>query len=55
MQDGLFYKIVNDKVALDKGVRLVPPLRLTRNMHQLLFQIPSSRSDYRKFFYILFP
>jgi hypothetical protein len=45
---GMLYKIVNDKV---KGDRLVPPLRSTRNMHQLSFQIPSSRSDYRTFFY----
>jgi hypothetical protein len=45
---GMLYKIVNDKV---KGDRLVPPLRLTRNMHQLSFQIPSSRSDYRTFSY----
>ena len=45
---GMLYKIVNDKV---KGDRLVPPLRSTRNMHQLSFQIPSSRSDYRTFSY----
>ena len=36
---------------MDKGDRLVPPLRSTRNMHQLSFQIPSSRSNYRKFSY----
>ena len=47
----MLYKIVNDKVALDKGDRQVPPLRSTRNMHQLSFQISSSRSDYRKFSY----
>jgi hypothetical protein len=47
----MLYKIVNDKVALDKGDRLVPPLRSTRNMHQLSFQIPSNRSDYRTFPY----
>ena len=47
----MLHKIVNDKVALDKGDRLVPPLRSIRNMHQLSFQIPSNRSDYRKFFY----
>ena len=39
---GMLYKI---------GGRLVPPLRSTRNMHQLSFQILSSRSDYRKFSY----
>ena len=48
---GMLYKIVNDKVALDKGDRLVPPLRSTMNMHQLSFQIPSSRSDYIIFSY----
>ena len=47
----MLYKIVNDKVSLDKGDRLVPPLRSTRNMHQLSFQILSSRSDYRKYSY----
>jgi len=29
---GMLYKIVNDKVTLDKGDRLVPPLRSTRNI-----------------------
>jgi len=47
----MLYKIVHDKVALDNGDRLVPPLRSTRNMHQLSFQIPSSRSDYRRVSY----
>ena len=45
---GMLYKIVNDKV---RGDRLVPPLRSTRNMHQLSFQIPSNRSEYRKLVY----
>ena len=49
----MFYKIVNEKVAISKEGRLLPPKRLTRNMHERSFQIPSSTNDYRK--YSFFP
>ena len=44
----LFYKIENDKVAIEKEGRLVRPRRITRNMHDKSYQLPSARSDYRK-------
>ena len=47
----LFYKIENDKVAIEKEGRLVRPRRITRNMHDKSYQLPSARSDYRKYSY----
>ena len=45
----MLYKIHNNKVAISKENRLIPPSRLSRNMHNLSFQIPNTNSDYRKF------
>ena len=47
----LFYKIENDKVAIEKEGRLARPRRITRNMHDKSYQLPSARSDYRKYSY----
>ena len=44
----MFYKIVNNKVAIPKTDRLIPPLRFSRNMHTLSFQIPSCRTQIRQ-------
>lgn len=49
----MMYKITNEKVAIPKEGRLIPPKRLSRNMHDKSFQIPSAASDYRK--YSFFP
>ena len=46
-------KITNEKVAIPKEERLIPPKRLSRNIHDKSFQIPSAASDYRK--YSFFP
>ena len=45
----MMYKITNEKVAIPKEGRLIPPKRLSRNMHDKSFQIPSAASDYRKY------
>jgi hypothetical protein len=45
----MMYKITNEKVAIPKEGRLIPPKRLSRNMHDKGFQIPSAASDYRKY------
>ena len=45
----MFYKINNKEVAISSENRLIPPSRLSRNMHNLSFQISSTNSDYRKF------
>ena len=45
----ILYKIYNKEVAINSENRLIPPSRLSRNMHNLSFQIPSTKSDYRKF------
>jgi hypothetical protein len=37
----MMYKITNEKVAIPKEGRLIPPKRLSRNMHDKSFQIPS--------------
>ena len=43
------YKIENNKVAVNKTNRLIPPKRNTRNMNSALsFQIPTATNDYRK-------
>ncbi len=44
----MMYKIENDLVAVEKQKQACPPLRFSRNMHSKSFQIPSSKSDYRK-------
>jgi hypothetical protein len=49
----MMYKITNEKVAIPKEGRLIPPKRLSRNMHDKSFQIPPAASDYRK--YSFFP
>ena len=41
----MMHKIVNDRVAINKQHRLIPPQRRTRHTHQLAFQIPSSNCD----------
>ncbi|VDI38372.1 Hypothetical predicted protein [Mytilus galloprovincialis] len=45
----MLFKIVNEKVAVTKEDRLIPPKRLSRNMHDRSFQIPAASNDYRKF------
>ncbi|KAK6169191.1 hypothetical protein SNE40_020289 [Patella caerulea] len=45
----LLYKIVNDKVCIEKSGRLITPSRRTRHTQQHSFQITSCSSDYRKF------
>ncbi|VDI45583.1 Hypothetical predicted protein [Mytilus galloprovincialis] len=40
---------LNEKVAVTKEDRLIPPKRLSRNMHDRSFQIPAASNDYRKF------
>ena len=45
----MLYKIYNKEVEISSENRLIPPSRLSRNMHNLWFQIPSTKSDYRKF------
>jgi hypothetical protein len=37
----MMYKITNEKVAIPKEGHLIPPKRLSRNMHDKSFQIPS--------------
>ena len=44
----MFYKIVHNKVAIPKTDRLIPPLRLSRNMHEHSFQLPSCRTQLRQ-------
>jgi hypothetical protein len=45
----MLYKISNGLVAVSKTNRLSPPLRQTRNLHDSAYQIPSSRTQTRKF------
>ena len=49
----MMYKITNEKVAILKEGRLIPPKRLSINIHDKSFQIPLAASDYRK--YSFFP
>jgi hypothetical protein len=51
----MMYKITNEKVAIPKEGRLIPPKRLSRNMHDKSFQIPSAASDYRKYSFFPLP
>ena len=41
----MFYKIVNDHVAIDKSERLTPLTRTSRHSHHLAYQIPTCTSD----------
>ncbi|KAK6191011.1 hypothetical protein SNE40_002761 [Patella caerulea] len=45
----MLFKIQNKDVDINAENRLIPPRRLTRNMHQLSFQVPNTNSGYRKF------
>jgi hypothetical protein len=45
----MMYKITKEKVAIPMEGRLIPPKRLSINMHDNSFQIPSAASDYRKY------
>ena len=45
----MLYKIYNKEVAISSENRLIQPSQLSRNMHNLSFQIPNTNSDYRKF------
>jgi hypothetical protein len=49
----MMYKITNEKVAIPKEGCLMSPKRLSRNMHDNSFQIPSAASNYGK--YSFFP
>ena len=44
----MFYKIVNNKVEIQKTDRLIPQKRQTRHSHTKSFQIPSCKAEYRK-------
>ena len=44
----LMYKIVNGLVKIDATDRLIKPSRISRNMDQHCFQIPSCYTDMRK-------
>jgi hypothetical protein len=44
----MFYKIVNNKVEIQKTDRLIPQKRQTRHSHTKSFQIPSCKTEYRK-------
>jgi len=44
----MFYKIVNDKVEIQKTDRLIPQKRQTRHSHTKRCQIPSCKTEYRK-------
>ena len=45
----MMYKITNEKVTIPKEERLIPPKRLSINMHDKSFQIPLAASDYMKY------
>jgi hypothetical protein len=44
----MFYKIVNNKVEIQKTDRLIPQKRQTWHSHTKSFQIPSCKTEYRK-------
>ena len=44
----MFYKIVYNKVEIQKTDRLIPQKRQTRHSHTKSFQIPSCKTEYRK-------
>ena len=44
----MLYKIIHEKVAISKTNRLIPPHRLSRNMHTQSFQMPSCRTQLRQ-------
>jgi hypothetical protein len=45
----MMYKITNEKVTIPKEERIIPPKRLSINMHDKSFQIPLAASDYMKY------
>jgi hypothetical protein len=45
----MMHKITNEKVAIPREGRLIPPKRLSIHMHVKSFQIPSAASNYRKY------
>ena len=47
----MLYKINYQLVAINKTNRLIPPLRQSRNMHTLCFQIPQCRLQIRQQFF----
>ena len=44
----MLYKIANELVAIPKTDILIPPVRFSRNMHSLSYQIPSTRMQLRQ-------
>ena len=44
----MFYKIVNNKVEIQKTDRLIPQKRQARHSHTKNFQLPSCKTEYRK-------
>lgn len=44
----LLYKISNNLVKIDPTSKLIPPKRLSRNMHDRSFQIPASSTTLRR-------
>ena len=48
----LLYKISNNLVKTDPTSKLIPPKRLSRNMHDRSFQIPARSTTLRREFFI---
>jgi hypothetical protein len=44
----MLYKITHELVAIPKTDILIPPVRFSRNMHSLSYQIPSTRIQLRQ-------
>jgi hypothetical protein len=44
----LLYKISNNLVKIDPTIKLIPPKRLSRNMHDRSVQIPASSTTLRR-------
>ena len=44
----MLYKITHELVAIPKTDVLIPPVRFSRNMHSLSYQIPSTRIQLRQ-------
>jgi hypothetical protein len=44
----LLYKISDNLVKTDRTSKLIPPKRLSRNMHDRSFQIPASSTTLRR-------
>jgi hypothetical protein len=47
----MMYKMTSEKVAIPMEGRLIPPKRLSINMHDKSFQIPLAAIDYRKYLF----